>query len=50
MPLQLPQLSFAIECDKTELEAFDVKQVDPSDPSLITAFVASQAGKVGCFP
>jgi|SRR6266850_2015288 len=50
MPLQLPQLSFAIECDEAELETFDVKQEDPSDPSLIAGFVASQAGKVGSFP
>ena len=43
MPLHSPQLSFAIEADENELETFDVKH---EGPSLITAFVASEAGKV----
>lgn len=46
MPLRLPQLSFAITCEGNELEMFDVKQ---EDPSSMTAFVASEAGKVGAF-
>jgi len=46
MPLRLPQLSFAIKCEGNELEMFDVKQ---EDPSSMTAFVASEAGKVGAF-
>jgi hypothetical protein len=50
MPLQSPQLSFAIECDEAELETFDAKQQGFSNSSLIAAFVASQAGKVGRFP
>jgi hypothetical protein len=44
MPLRLPQLSFAIICEGNELETFDVKQ---EGPSLVTAFVASAASKVG---
>ena len=44
MPLCLPQLNFAIICEGNELETFDVKQ---ERPSLVTAFVASAAGKVG---
>jgi len=46
MPLRLSQLSLAIKCDENELETFDVKR---EGPSLISAFVASEAGKVGCF-
>jgi len=42
MPLRLPQLSFAITCEGNELEMFDVKQ---EDPSSMTAFMASEAGK-----
>lgn len=44
MPLRLPQLFFAIMCDGNELETFNVKQ---EGPSLMTAFAASEAGKVG---
>jgi hypothetical protein len=44
MPLHSPYLSFAIECDENELETFDVRQ---DGPSSTTAFVASEAGKVG---
>jgi len=44
MPLHLPQLSFAIKCDENELETFDAKQ---EGPSVMRAFVASEAGKVG---
>ena len=43
MPLDLPDLRFAIVCDGKELEFHDVKQ---EHPSSVTAFVASQAGKV----
>jgi len=46
MPLRLPQLSVAIKCERNELEMFDVKQ---EGPSSVTAFVASEAGKVGAF-
>jgi len=42
MPLQLPQLSFVISCDEREMETYDVKR---EGSSLITAFVASEAGK-----
>jgi hypothetical protein len=44
MPLHLPQLSFAIKCDENELETFDAKQ---EGPSVMTAYVASEVGKVG---
>ena len=44
MPLCLPQLTFAIICEENELATFGVKQ---EGPSLVTAFVASAAGKVG---
>jgi len=48
MPLHLPQLSFAIKCDENELETFDAKL---EGPSVMRAFVASEAGKVGiAFP
>jgi len=47
MPLRLPQLSIAIVCEGNELEMFDVKQ---EGPSLVRAFVASEAGKVGVSP
>jgi hypothetical protein len=43
MPLRLPSLSFAILCDGTELETHGVQL---EGPSSITAFVASEAGKV----
>lgn len=46
MPLRLPQLSLTITCEGNELELFDVKQ---EGPSLVTAFVASEAGKVRRF-
>jgi len=42
MPLRLPQLNLAIICEENELEMFDVKQ---EGPSLVRAFVASEAGK-----
>jgi hypothetical protein len=47
MPLRLPQLSLAIICEENELEMLDVKQ---EGPSLMRAFVASEAGKVGVPP
>ena len=46
MPLCLPQLTFAIICEENELATFGVKQ-EAQGPSLVTAFVASAAGKVG---
>ena len=46
MSLSLSQLSLSIKCDENELETFDAKR---ESPSLISAFVASEAGKVGCF-
>ena len=46
MPLILQSLNFAIICDGNELETYDVKQ---EGPNTITAFVASEAGKVSDF-
>jgi len=46
MPLRLPSLNFAIECEGKELETYNVKQ---DSPRSITAFVASDAGKVRFF-
>jgi hypothetical protein len=46
MPLILQSLNFAIICDGNELETYDVKQ---DGPNTITAFVASEAGKVSGF-
>ena len=46
MPLILQSLNFAIVCDGNELETYDVKQ---EGPNTITAFVASEAGKVSDF-
>ena len=47
MPLTLPSFNFAIICDKNELETYDVKQETLEEgPDSITAFVASEAGKV----
>ena len=43
MPLGLKALEFSIICDKNELETYDVKQ---EGPNSITAFVASEPGKV----
>ena len=41
--MSLQTLDFAITCDEVELETYDVKQ---DGPNSITAFVASEAGKV----
>ena len=47
MPLTLPSFNFAIICDENELETYDVKQEALEEgPDSITAFVASEAGKV----
>ncbi len=43
MPLTVQSLSVAIICDGEELEAYGVKQ---EDRNSITAFVASEVGKV----
>jgi hypothetical protein len=47
MPIRLPQLDLAIICEENELEMFDVEQ---EGPSLVRAFVASEAGKVSVSP
>ncbi len=48
MPLTVQSLSVAIICDGEELEAYGVKQ---EDRNSITAFVASEVGKVSArFP
>ena len=47
MPLTLPPFNFAIICDGKELETYDVKEETLEEgPDSITAFVASEAGKV----
>ena len=46
MPLSLPAMKAAIVCDDKELEAYDVKQ---EGTSSLTAFIASEAGKVRTF-
>ena len=46
MPLTLQALNFAIVCDGYELEMHDVKQ---EAPNSMTAFVASESGKVSIF-
>ena len=47
MPLTLPSFNFAIICDENELETYDVKQETLEEgPDSMTAFVASEAGKV----
>ena len=46
MPLSLPVMSVAIVCEGKELETYDVKQ---EGQSSLTAFIASEAGKVSIF-
>ena len=43
MPLSLLAMNAAIVCNSKELETYDVKQ---EDPSSLTAFIVSEAGKV----
>jgi hypothetical protein len=47
MPLTLPAMNAAIVCNGEELETYDVKQ---EGTSMLTAFVASEAGKVRTVP
>jgi hypothetical protein len=47
MPLTLPAMNVAIVCNDEELETYDVKQ---EGTSTLTAFVASEAGKVRTAP
>ena len=47
MPLNVQSFGITIVCDGDELQTYDVKQ---EGPNSITAFVASEAGKVSSVP
>jgi hypothetical protein len=47
MPLNVQSFGVTIVCDGDELQTYDVKQ---EGPNSITAFVASEAGKVSSVP
>ena len=47
MPLNVQSFGVTIVCDGNGLQTYDVKQ---EGPNAITAFVASEAGKVSSVP